>query len=354
MDSEDIVRSALELLTTAGDTQLQSLHPGLPETVASAQQWLRGPGVVGLGVAEKITDGTMTSDIALKVYVEQKRPLPHIDPNEVVPSTVALPSLPGPVPTDVEAIGKQRLQLLTTALRPVPGGYSIGTPEPATGTLGALVRKNGDPTGVYVLSCAHVLAASGTAKAGLSALQPGPDDGGSEATGTIAHLASWTVFDFTAGYNNLCDAAVAEVADPAVVSGLIALVGSIAPGTGPALARGQAVQKTGRTTDHTTGVIKDLDYCTFMIYPNPAGGVGDLGFRSQILCERYTDGGDSGALVLDTDKHAVGLHWCGSDSTSVFSPISFVLQNLGVTLIDSDSINPDGTLKAPNSPSNAP
>jgi hypothetical protein len=69
-----------------------------------------------------------------------------------------------------------------------------------------------------------------------------------------------------------------------------------------------------------------------MSYPKPGGGWGTLGFRNQILCEKYSDGGDSGALVCDMAGNAVGLHWCGSSSTSVFSPIEFVLDALSVQL----------------------
>ncbi|PYS79141.1 MAG: hypothetical protein DMF70_13620, partial [Acidobacteria bacterium] len=54
---------------------------------------------------------------------------------------------------------------------------------------------------------------------------------------------------------------------------------------------------------------------------------------------RYSNGGDSGSLVLDCKtKNAVGLHFAGFPDTSgvmgsVFNPIDQVLEALGVTLV---------------------
>jgi hypothetical protein len=55
-------------------------------------------------------------------------------------------------------------------------------------------------------------------------------------------------------------------------------------------------------------------------------------FRSQVLCTRYTDGGDSGSVVCDMSGRLVGLHFVGGPTASVFSPIAFVFDALGVEL----------------------
>jgi hypothetical protein len=111
----------------------------------------------------------------------------------------------------------------------------------------------------------------------------------------------------------------------------IPLIG-VPNGVGAIPIPGTQVQKTGRTTGHTTGLVKDVHYRTFMSYPRPGGGWGTLGFRDQVLCEKYSDGGDSGSLVCDMQGRAVGLHWAGSTSTSVFSPLAFVFSALNVEL----------------------
>jgi Trypsin len=342
---DEFARTALDLLTSSS-VALQDLGPDVAQQVTAASGWSRSSSVVGFGIAEKITSGNRSDSLALKVYVEQKLPISGLSTEEVVPDSVHFPGMSSPVPTDVEAIGKQFLQTLSTRQRPVQAGYSIGSVQPATGTLGALVRRTGDPK-LYILSNAHVLAESGNAQTGLTILQPGPADSGRDPDDKVAALTLATQFDFSDGYQNLCDAAIAVVGDDRDVSGLVALVGAVQPGPTPSrpLTRGQTVQKTGRTTGHTTGVIKDLDYRTFVTYPKSDGSYGSVGFRSQVLCERYSDSGDSGSLVLDDAGVAIGLHWCGSTATSVFSPIEFVLEALGVTLVTVADLNPDGSIK---------
>jgi hypothetical protein len=96
------------------------------------------------------------------------------------------------------------------------------------------------------------------------------------------------------------------------------------------------VQKSGRTTGHTVGLVQDVHFRTVMLYPKPGGGWGDAGFRDQVLCSRYSDGGDSGSLVCDMNGNPVGLHWCGSKAASIFSPISFVFDLLKIQLWKSD------------------
>lgn len=329
---EDAIRSVLDVLTMPVDAPtVQDLDPGLSTAVRNTQSWIYGPGVVGYGLAQKSAGGVADAALALKIYVAQKKPLSQLADEHRVPPSVGIPGIAGEVLTDVEALGEQRLEPLAERLRPAVPGYSLGPLGGHTGTLGALVRHSGDPHQLLILSNSHVLAASGTAQAGLAIVQPGPDDGGTE-TDLVAHLEKWAPFDFGTGFNNLCDAAVATVVDAASVTAAIYDIG-LPKGINAKLERGMTVQKSGRTTAHTTGLVKDVDYRTYMPYPKPDGGFGDAGFRSQVLCERYTDGGDSGALVCDTGGQAVGLHWCGSDSASIFSPIGPVLSALDLELV---------------------
>jgi len=43
---------------------------------------------------------------------------------------------------------------------------------------------------------------------------------------------------------------------------------------------------------------------------------------------RYTAGGDSGSAVFNMNKEVVGLHFAGSDSSSIFNRIGHVLDLL--------------------------
>ncbi|MGW5285011.1 hypothetical protein ACWERI_37190 [Streptomyces collinus] len=331
MSSDEVAaKSALELVTILpGTAEIESLDASSRAVALSAGPWVSGPNVNGLGVSEKLIDGQVTGAIALVVYVARKLPPGGIPHDHLVPPNILIPGI-GNVQTDVQAIGQQRLEGFTEKVRPVVPGYSIG-PAGGTGTLGCLVRKHGDSTSTYILSNSHVLAGGGTGKKGDVVFQPGPGDGGVTAD-TVAELVEWVDFDFSPGYNNLCDAAIAAVSNPALVTSDIPLIGKL-KGINGSLSRGMTVQKSGRTTGHTVGTIRDVDYRTFMTYLKSDGNIGSAGFRNQVLCEKYSDHGDSGSIVCDMDGMAVGLHWCGSDSSSVFSPLPLVLQALGVDII---------------------
>lgn len=312
--------------------QVEALHPDEQAAVTQARSWIAGPNIVGTGASFKQVAGTSTQVYSLRVYVERKVLLQDLTPSQRVPPEVVLPGLPDPVPTDVLEIGLPRLQTLSTMQRPALPGYSVGLLGAETGTLGCFVAKTNTPTIPLVLSNSHVLAQSGVSAPGQPIVQPGPGDGGT-ATSTIGELLFAVPFDFTAGFNNLCDAALASINTGIEVSNAIPTIGTPkSPSSVENLKVGDTIQKTGRTTGHTTGVIQDLHFQTTMFYPEPSGGSGNAGFREQVLCSVYSDSGDSGSLVCDTDSTAVGLHWAGSTSASIFSPIQFVFQQLEIQL----------------------
>jgi len=107
-------------------------------------------------------------------------------------------------------------------------------------------------------------------------------------------------------------------------------------------ARDMEIVKVGRSTGETTGTIKDIHFRFITEYE----GVGKVGFLDQVFCTRYSNGGDSGSLVLDRKtKKAVGLHFAGFPDKngvmgSVFNPIDQVLEALGATLVTKQSPKP--------------
>src|SRR5262249_30154147 len=91
------------------------------------------------------------------------------------------------------------------------------------------------------------------------------------------------------------------------------------------------VVKVGRTTNKTTGTVRDVHFRFTLDYDDLGKSVG---FMDQVFCTRYSKPGDSGSLVLDeaTGK-AVGLHFAGANGGSVFNPIDKVLEALKVSLV---------------------
>ncbi|MFF9914793.1 trypsin-like serine protease [Streptomyces sp. NPDC013457] len=329
--TEEALRSALEVITIPpGTNEIEELDPGSRAAALSASPWVSGPNITGLGVATKMENGQPTERLALVAYVKRKEPIFEIPGDRRIPDRITIPEI-GEIETDVQSIGEMRLESFTERVRPIAPGYSLSHSKASGGTLGCLVRKTGDPSTSYVLSNSHVLARSGRASKEDVILQPGPKDGGG-AQDVIAHLKEWVSFDFEPGYNNLCDAAIAAVSTDATVTTEIPVIGRV-KGVTANLKRGMTVQKSGRTTGHTLGIVRDIDYRTFMPIVKADGTYGSAGFRNQVLCERYTDSGDSGSLVCDMEGMAVGLHWCGSASASVFSPLNFVLDSMEIELV---------------------
>ncbi|MCP3417898.1 S1 family peptidase [Bradyrhizobium brasilense] len=323
-------RDALELLSADDVLLPEGFSPDATHIVRTARAWTSASRVVGFGIGEKVTKGKKSGTLALKIYVAEKLPLYRIEDAERAPE-VNIPDIAKGLPTDVEAIGILKEELLALKERPLIPGYSIGNIEENTGTLGCIATPRGGGDDL-ILSNSHILARYGLAPVGDAIIQPGRDDGGGGAD-AVATLVKFSPFDFGSGFPNTCDAAVAKVQQGIAISPAIAQIGMVT-GINASLQRGMQVQKTGRTTDHTIGTILDINFRFKIPYPNPAanGERTPLGFRDQVRCSRYTDGGDSGSLVCDMNGKAVGLHFVGSDSVSVFSPIQFVLDALAIEL----------------------
>jgi hypothetical protein len=133
-----------------------------------------GEGIQGLGIGQKVTDAFVLPDLVLKVYVEKK--LPKSKVTNMVPEAVDIPGIEEQLATDVEEIGKVELESNTSRVRSAIPGFSIGHLEISAGTLGCLVRVNGDDQGLYILSNSHVLANEGVAEKGDVIIQPGVFD----------------------------------------------------------------------------------------------------------------------------------------------------------------------------------
>ena len=297
----------------------------------ACRPWAAGDGTQGLGIAEKVTGGNRLRDLALKVYVERKLPLARC--RHPVPPQLDVPGTDRRVPTDVEEIGRVAFESGTGRLRPAVPGLGISHSGVALGTLGCLVRRRGEPGGLYILSTSHVLADHGLARVGDDIVQPAAGDGGTAPGDRIAELADWVAFDFSvSGYPNLVDAALARVIDDRDVAAAILEFG-IPTGAGTFVRRTMRVHKTGRTTGHTTGIVRDVNFRLSLPCKRRGGGSGRVGLRDQVLCSRFTDLGDSGAAVLNHKDQVVGLHVAGSPSTSIFCRIGHVLEALRIELV---------------------
>jgi hypothetical protein len=119
---------------------------------------LARPGVHAVGVGLKERGGVLTNELVIVCFVEKKRPLSSLNPDDVIP-----PLLDG-IPTDVHETGKFKPcgsdpGFLQQQIRPLAGGIQIQ--GKLGGTLGFIGRLFSNNTMVGV-SNQHVLAAKDT------------------------------------------------------------------------------------------------------------------------------------------------------------------------------------------------
>jgi hypothetical protein len=313
------------------------------------------PNVVGVGVGFKETHREKTDEICVMVLVNRKLSPEALPAKELVPKDL------NKVRTDVIQVGDLRaLQTPTDRWRPAPGGVSIGHYSITAGTLGCIVRDR-DSGERLILSNNHVLANSNNANIGDAILQPGPVDGGSVSSDTIATLLRFIPIEYTTSPGtcslaniyatlgniiaiilgsshrlnvssinsqavNKVDAALAR---PKLDSDLLDEILNIGTISGVREAElGMPLRKSGRTTGFTTDQVQVLDATVNVSY-----GAGlTATFEEQIVAGPMSQGGDSGSLVVHGDSQdAVGLLFAGSDQTTILSPIQAVLDSLNVT-----------------------
>ncbi len=301
--------------------------------------------VVACGLGYKNCDATNTHELSLIVSVTEKLPRVALKPRDVIPQ-----SLDGML-TDVVQTGLLRaFQSPPTQARhrPAFSGISIGHYQITAGTFGLLLRRG---TEVFILSNNHVLAAANQAQIGDPIYQPGPLDGGS-VDDRIGTLVEYVPLDFgqaqgqckvaqtiadvlnalagatgsahrlqsvqqTPG-KNLVDVALARPDALDLVQPDILNIG-LPTGVGePAL--GMTVQKAGRTTGHTQGVVQQIDVTASVDYNGKTAY-----FVEQYMAGRMSAPGDSGSAILDLEGRVVGQLFAGSDYVTLFTPIQRIL-----------------------------
>ena len=226
--------------------------------------------------------------------------------------------------------------------RPLKMGVSIGHHRTSAGTLGCFVRglAPGDGGAVMLLSNNHVLADENLGKPGDPILQVGPEDGGNDPDDRVATLTRMVKLK-RAG-SNLVDAAVATL-EPGIehnAKTLTGLGGALAGVGDPFPEEGAPAGKVGRTTGTTRG--RAVAFGLNNLYVGYASGY--YRFDGQLEFEGDDQGpfglpGDSGSLIVDADRRAIGLLFAVSDAgitgreVRVFAnPLDAVLRELKVEL----------------------
>jgi len=331
-----------------------------------AEVLMKRRNVVACGVGYKVSHGKMTSEPSVIVSVTHKMPRNQLPDDEIIPSSL------DDVPTDVVETGQIRALALDRRgrVRPLQPGISLAHVSGSAGTLSCLVRRGSQ---IFALSNNHVLALLNAGVSGDAVLQPGPADGGTllDAIGTLAdyiplHFTDEVVSTPLPGDEppeeepqgcatlisglfgaarqvsapttaepvvlntpayNYVDAALVDLADSVDFNPDIIDVGGPPLGiTDPAL--GMRLIKSGRTTGLTQGAVIQFDVTVDVKY-----GDRTARFANQIMSTPFSQPGDSGSLVLNYERSAVGLLFSGSEMVTVINPIVSVLKALKVDLV---------------------
>ena len=224
---------------------------------------------------------------------------------------------------------------LRQRVRPVMGGFSIGHYKSIAGTVATACYDwsafPGIPPRYYLLSNNHVLANSNNARLGDPILQPCPYDGGVYPRDMIGRLTRYVPIRFRANGaapRNYVDAALAEVPFH-LVDREIYWLGRVKRLWTQAKIN-ETVQKTGRTTNFSTGRVIALNATVDVGYGN-----GRMArFCRQIVTSPMGAPGDSGSLITNLTEEAVGLLFAGSTTVSIANDIRFVQQLLRIRLCE--------------------
>jgi len=326
------------------------------EELKKAQDLLSKANVVSIGIGYKTTKGKKTDKLSIICSVEQKKLKSSLSSKDLIPEEI------NGILTDVVQTGVIKAFGNTTKQRPAQGGDSIGHYAITAGTLGCVVKKNGK---LMILSNNHVLANSNEGKEGDAILQPGAYDGGT-LTEQIASLSEWVPVNFiednlpgtdcqiakgSANFlnffasilgrksrlrayslqalTNTVDAALARPNNDVDVIQKIREIGTI---TGiKEVVLGMEVQKQGRTTGLTKGVVDQIDVTTQVSYGTNKTAI----FTDQVIITSasgsFSQPGDSGSAVL-SKQDLVGLLFAGSDTVTVINKISNVFGALNCAL----------------------
>lgn len=309
--------------------------------------------VVAAGLGYKIRGTVPTNELSLVVSVTRKVPVSELSSDDLIPQAVS------GLPTDVVETGRIRAHMpehVRLRRRPGQPGMSVGHREITAGTFGLLVQRQGEP---YILSNNHVLANNNAASIGDPIYQPGPADSGTAAD-QLATLAEYEPLDFgdnpgechvvrtlanlvnliarLSGSNhrlepikqtpglNLMDAALALPDGPSLVLSEILGIGIPTGITEPFL--GQTVQKVGRTTSLTQGIVTQINATVNVDFAGRTAR-----FSDQVFATAMSSPGDSGSAIMDMERQAVGLLFAGSERVTIFTPLERILTRFGVELV---------------------
>jgi hypothetical protein len=293
---------------------------------AAMDRLTRIPGVHTVGIGYKRRDGRVTDELAVIVYVDRKLPREELNPDWLIPSEVRFGHEGEEVAVATDVVERSRAVeyphladgSLDDRVRPVPGGRSIEGGL-GGGTLGGWVWDDINDQ-MVLLSNRHVLGTT----TGANVYQPWG------STAAADHIADNV-------RTGTMDATIAAPSDSGIPDAEIEGVGFAVFDTTVGTL-GMAVEKSGATTEHTTGTIVAVN----LSKPGHIGSDSDFEVDPDAGQARFAYYGDSGSLIVERNppedqgaKRVVGLLWGGdpSEGNAYGHPIDDVFADLDLTAL---------------------
>jgi hypothetical protein len=295
----------------------------------SEQELLANPNVLHVSVGLKETNGTVSDQLCVRVYVKHKKDRASVPADELIPTEV------NGVPTDVNTVGEFEFSDDNTKYRPIKGGIQIsnrivvlndagtGT-EMSRGTLGCMAIDTTDDAPV-MLSNWHVLYGS-AGRTGDKVYQPPPT---SVPPAQLGDLPVRPTDDADKvgvlrrkEISSNCDGAIATIDVSSCchccgihysneINGLS--VGGRPPrntivGDQRAVS-GMPVFKVGKSTGRTEGRVVDDNHPSFSITKDGTTHTftGQIAIQNINSAQPFSTHGDSGSVIINLDNKIVGL-----------------------------------------------
>ena len=288
------------------------------------------PVITNIGVGAKEIGGRMTDDFAFRIYVTTK--LPRGD----VPSQWRIPAQIKGVPTDVLQSTATEVLEDSRKLRPLRGGIQLRNesdqqnPGAALGTIGCLVKYI-NTLEVMALTCEHVTLA-GQTSVNVTMGQP--------KYATSCCCCTYNVIGkvFQAVKNAQLDCAIVKL-DEDIANEIETADGlNEIEGIGTLVGAAQAVcfetiRKRGRTTELTTGRVKEVLFEGSQILIEPTDPVVPPDTKA-----RFAKYGDSGSVLVNSANNVVGLLWATDAATrtmGIANHIGLVMRELQIMIAGS-------------------
>jgi len=234
----------------------------------------------------------------------------------------------------------------------------------AAGTLGCRLKDNKGR--VFALSNNHVFAGENLTQGtdingnpvtpGLTPIvQPSPGDDVCVIGITTDQIGVLTAFVFvdTNGLDNVVDCAIAQTTKFLVNTSTLLDGYGVPTSTTVDAFLGQKVQKYGRTTGFTKGIVNALNVAFPIAYAN---GTANFVKQIQVVGDGFPSlgaPGDSGSLIVDLNRNPVGLLFAGGGGLTFGNPINDVLTSLAAELDGTAGFGSGNKLFVDSSPATA-